>query len=283
MPSLSTWLALGRVSNLPTVWSNCLAGWWLGGGGNFVRLPFLFAGVTLLYLGGMFLNDAFDEQFDRQHRQERPIPSGAISSALVWRWGFALLATGELLLFGGGVTTGVLGIALALGILLYDAIHKALTFSPVLMGACRFFVYVAAASSGEKGVTGWAIWGGLALAVYVVGLSFIARRESLRGRLPYWPVALLTAPVLLALLMNVGAEREPALLLSAVLSLWALRCLRTIFWTRVVNVGRTVSGLLAGIVFVDWIAAVQTPRELGYVFIGLFLSALLAQRFVPAT
>ena len=26
------WLVLSRGSNLPTVWSNCLAGWWLGGG-----------------------------------------------------------------------------------------------------------------------------------------------------------------------------------------------------------------------------------------------------------
>src|SRR5213075_1303788 len=83
MSFLRTFLILGRVSNLPTVWSNCLAGWWLGGGGNSGMLPFLFAGVTLLYLGGMFLNDAFDVEFDRQHREERPIPSGRISLATV--------------------------------------------------------------------------------------------------------------------------------------------------------------------------------------------------------
>jgi len=283
MPSFRTLLVLGRVSNLPTVWSNCLAGWWLGGGGNFGTLPFLFLGVTLLYVGGMFLNDAFDEQFDRQHRKERPIPSGKIAAGQVWRWGFALLAAGELLLFGCGVNTGALGMALALCILLYDAIHKALTFSPLLMGACRFLVYVIAAAAGSTGVGGWAIWSGLALATYVVGLSFVARRESLRGPLQYWPVALLAAPVALALLINAGEYREPALLLSAVMVMWTLRCLRTIFWTRAVNVGRTVSGLLAGIVFVDWIAAVQMPREMGFAFIALFLTALLAQRFVPAT
>src|SRR6187549_3121603 len=99
MPTFRTLLVLGRVSNLPTVWSNCLAGWWLGGGGNSVKLPFLLLGVSLLYVGGMFLNDAFDEPFDRQHRKERPIPSGKISAGLVWRWGFALLAVGEVLLF----------------------------------------------------------------------------------------------------------------------------------------------------------------------------------------
>ena len=65
-------LALGRVSNLPTIWSNCLAGWWLGGGGNDRELPFLLAGSTFLYLGGAFLNDAFDAEFDRQHRPAGP-------------------------------------------------------------------------------------------------------------------------------------------------------------------------------------------------------------------
>ncbi len=52
-PQLRTLLILGRVSNLPTVWSNCLAGWWLGGGGNFWKLPFLFFGVSLLDTGGI--------------------------------------------------------------------------------------------------------------------------------------------------------------------------------------------------------------------------------------
>src|SRR3989442_723734 len=97
MPSLlRTLLVLGRVSNLPTIWSNCLAGWWLGGAENSEQLPFLFAGTTFLYLGGMFLNDAFDVEFDRLHRAERPIPSGAIRLRTAWRWGLVWLALGAL-------------------------------------------------------------------------------------------------------------------------------------------------------------------------------------------
>lgn len=79
MPLLVTLLTLGRVANLPTVWSNCLAGWWLGGHENLGHLPLLFIGATLLYMGGAFLNDAFDAEYDRQHRRARPIPSGVIS------------------------------------------------------------------------------------------------------------------------------------------------------------------------------------------------------------
>lgn len=283
---LRAFLILGRVSNLPTVWSNCVAGWWLGGGGNSAKLPFLFAGVTLLYLGGMFLNDAFDVAFDRQHRKERPIPAGAISAGAVWRWGFAWIIVGAGFLFFIGTSPGVLGVVLALGIVLYDAIHKLVTFSPVLMGLCRFFVYLIAAATGSFGVTGWAIWGALALAAYVVGLSFLARRESAGGPAQAWPVLLLGMPILLAALMNVGAYREPALWLSLVLAMWVTRCLRTAFWASTINIGRTVSGLLAGIVFADWLAVGPTsqfPQWLNVAFLILFGAALLFQRFVPAT
>src|SRR2546421_4438008 len=117
-------LVLGRVSNLPTVWSNCLAGWWLGGAGKTERLPLLFVGASFLYLGGMFLNDAFDIEFDQQFRTERPIPSGAISLAAVWRWGLLLLGLGGVCLISLGPRTGVLGVVLVFFILLYDAIHK---------------------------------------------------------------------------------------------------------------------------------------------------------------
>ncbi len=70
-------LRLGRVSNLPTVWTNVAAAAVLAG------VPLASLGVlalalacSLFYVGGMFLNDAFDREFDRRVRPERPIPSG---------------------------------------------------------------------------------------------------------------------------------------------------------------------------------------------------------------
>src|SRR5438445_8448736 len=123
MPSARTYLILGRTSNLPTVWSNCLAGWWLGGGGNLNKLPGLFIGTTLLYLGGMYLNDAFDADFDAQFRRERPIPSGAILLKQVCQIGFGMLAMGIICLMFLGKVTGILAILLTLCILAYDAVH----------------------------------------------------------------------------------------------------------------------------------------------------------------
>jgi 4-hydroxybenzoate polyprenyltransferase len=282
--SFRTLLILGRVSNLPTVWSNCLAGWWLGGGKNYWSLPLLLLGVSALYIGGMFLNDAFDSEFDRARRPSRPIPSGQITREQVWLWSFGFLAVGALSLAVISKTCGILALALLASIVLYDATHKAITASPWLMGLCRFWVYVIAGATGSWGVNGWPIWCGAALAFYVVGLSYVARRESFRGPVPYWPLIFLAAPVLLAQLLDNGHARNAAILFSILLVLWIARCVRTIFQREEVNVGKIVSGLLAGIIFVDWLAvAAYCPKWLGAIFLILFGATLLLQKFVPAT
>lgn len=280
-----TLLVLGRVSNLPTVWSNCLAAWWLGGGGNYWKLPFLFLGVSILYTGGMFLNDAFDEEFDRQRRQERPIPTGKITPRLVWRLGFGQLVAGIfLLLFCGQLAAGA-AFLLALFILLYNFSHKFFTASPWLMGACRFWVYIIGGATGAAGLNGWPIFCGLALALYVVGLSYVARRESFRAVIPHWPLLLLAAPVILAMTMNGSGHRLAAICVSLLLLIWIIRCVRTVFFGGGVNIGYIVSNLLAGIVFVDWLAvAPLLPAWAGLlIFLALFGLTHWLQHFVPAT
>jgi 4-hydroxybenzoate polyprenyltransferase len=281
-PNLRTLLVLGRVSNVPTVWSNCLAGWILGHGGDWSRFALLCVGATLLYIGGMYLNDAFDADFDAQHRRERPIPSGAVSAKTVWQIGLALLIAGLAFLVPLGLNTTLLGIVLCGCILLYDAIHKMVAFSPVLMALCRVFLYLVAASAAEAGVTGVAAWSALALGFYIVGLSYLARKESTGVVVQAWPQFLLIVPVLLALLLNDGMSREPALLISVILLAWCARSLRTV-WMQPRNVGRAVSGLLAGIVWVDLLAVADAPRAIALAFLGFFLLAITFQRFIPAT
>lgn len=283
-PYWRTLLVLGRVSNLPTVWSNCLAGWLLGGGGTVWILVVICLGATCLYIGGMFLNDAFDVEFDREYRRERPIPSEQISLEEVWRWGFAWLGAGMVILVLLGKSTGVFAIILLVCIILYDAIHKLIAFSPILMAACRFFLYILAASAARQGVSGLAVWAAVALAAYIIGLSYLARRESTGGTLNFWPASMLAAPILLALLANAEHFRQPAYLLSAILGLWIARCLHHAFFAYDPNPGRAVAGLLAGIVLVDWLAVAggQTIWT-GFAFAAFFVTALIFQRFVPAT
>ena len=83
--------------------------------------------------------------------------------------------------------------------------------------------------------------------------------------------------------MNTGGYRQNAVLLSAALVLWMARSLRFAYRAAERNIGRSVSGLLAGIVLVDLLAAADVPHGFAAVFVGLFLLALLFQRYVPAT
>jgi 4-hydroxybenzoate polyprenyltransferase len=279
---LRTLLILGRVSTLPTVWSNCLAGWWLGGGGRYSALPWLLFGSTFLYAGGTFLNDAFDADFDQQHRRVRPIPGGLIELEAVRRLGLAWLAIGWLILLWLGRVPAALGLLLIACILAYNSLHRLITFSSVFLGICRFFLYVIAASVATDGVTGWSIWCGLAMACYLMGVGYFLPRERKHGALSHWPLVLLAIPVFLALLMNADGFRSAALLLSATVVLWVARSLRYTLWSNERDLARTISGLLAGIVFVDWLAAADTPREWSAAFIALFAATLLLQRFDPS-
>lgn len=289
-------LVLGRVSNLPTVWSNCLAGWILAGGGPLERFLLLCAAASFFYVAGMYLNDAFDAEFDRQHRFDRPIPSGAISHRAVWVWGFTwlVLALGctALLSFrpwaeivdpGRGKTTMIYGALLASAILMYDAVHKAFVLSPVLMAFCRLLLILFAASAAFLDVTGLSIWTAVVMAAYIVGLSYIARHESILTVLRYWPCIFLAGPIILALIVNRGDWSLRATLFGGVLAVWILQSLRYAYWSADKQIGRCVSGLLAGIVLVDLLSVADASSPIILCFAGLFALALLFQQFVPAT
>ncbi|HEX7569233.1 MAG TPA: UbiA family prenyltransferase, partial [Verrucomicrobiae bacterium] len=265
-----------------TVWSNCLAGWWLGGGGNYWKLPFLLLGVSALYTGGAFLNDAFDADSDRQRRPERPIPAGKISAPLVWQIGFGQLVAGIfLLLFCSQLSAGA-AILLALFILLYNFSHKFFTAAPWLLGACRFWIYIIAGAAGVWGLNGWPILGGVALAFYVAGLGYTGRRESYRRQIPFLPLLLLAAPVLLALAMNTGSFRLRAIWVAIGLVTWTGWCARKIFLGGG-NLALIGSNLFAGLVFVDWLAvAPQIPLwPSAPVFLALFGLTKWLQKFAP--
>ncbi len=174
-------LTLARVSNLPTVWSNCLAAWLISGAAPSWYLLPLLLGASLLYSGGCTLNDAFDAAWDAKHRPERLIPSGTLSVRAV-----ACIGAGEILAGLAAVLTGGTAmlwppLALAGTILLYDVWHKQSPLSVTVMGACRWLLYLtAAAAAGAPGLFP-ALAGGGVLWLYIVVLSLVARGEAKRG------------------------------------------------------------------------------------------------------
>ena len=291
--SVKALLLLGRVSNLPTVWSNCLGAWLLAGGAllesaDVQRFAWLIAGSTLLFLAGMFLNDAFDVQFDREHRPERPIPSGDITAKAVWALGIVQLLLGLGCLVYVNTLATLCALGLAGSILVYDWLHKRTAWSPLIMGLCRLLLYLLAGATATGSLNVTVVLSAFALWSYIVGLSNIARRESTGGRLNSWPCWLLSLP--LALVLALPYYQEGADLLSSgvviaggLYALWTVRSLLFTFKSMIPQHGRTVSGLLAGIVLFDFLLAANQNMEMGIVFFGLFGLALLFQRYIPAT
>ncbi|HXW29326.1 MAG TPA: UbiA family prenyltransferase, partial [Xanthobacteraceae bacterium] len=153
--ALETLLKLGRVSNLPTVWTNVLAGTVLAGGNPWsARTCIVVLAMSLFYIGGMFLNDYCDRNVDALERPRRPIPAGEISEKVVAVIALALLAAGMTLVAMFGVMAAAVGLVLALAILGYDFYHKRNPLAPIIMGLCRALVYCAAASAAVGGVSG---------------------------------------------------------------------------------------------------------------------------------
>lgn len=281
-------LALGRVAHLPTVCSNCLAAWVLAGGGPPERFVLLNLGAVLLYASGLYLNDAFDAESDRQRRRSRPIPSGQISLERVWQWGWALMAAGVGVFLFIGTASLIVALLLAGMVVLYNALHRRTGLADLFLGACRLLLYLLAATAATS-VTGLALWSGLALGAYVVGLGHLARKERLPGPVPWWPLLTLAAPVLLAFLANGPAGdaehagyRERAFYLSLLLAIWILPGLRFAFGRTPHQIGFTGSNLLPGLVLVDLLATAGEPWYVVPAFGLFFGSTLVLQRFAPA-
>ena len=193
---LGTALRLGRVSNLPTVWTNTLAGAVLAGAGGFGwEFAAALLAFSLFYTGGMFLNDAFDAPFDAVQRPERPIPSGEIGARAVFTWGFGQMALGIAVLAAFGVAPALAGLTLAVAITFYDWHHKKNIFGPVVMGLCRVLVYVGAGLCYTLALPD-ALWLGAALMLcYLIGLTYVAKQENLGRVENLWPLLFLAAPV----------------------------------------------------------------------------------------
>ena len=250
-PTLGTLLRLGRVSNLPTVWTNVLAGTVLASGAvQGWRFGIVLLAMSLLYVGGMYLNDYFDRAIDAAERPSRPIPAGEISAASVAVLGFGMLGAGVALMTAISFAAALWCVLLALAVLAYDVFHKGNPGAPVVMGLCRALVYCGAAAAATAAVPNAVIVAALGLLAYVAGLTYAARQESYDRVGNLWPLVLLSVPMLLAL---------PALaqgVLAALVYLTLVCCAAYAIYLLAMRpmpgaVPRAVGLLIAGISLVD--------------------------------
>ena len=237
----------------------------------------------------MYLNDACDVGFDTTHRPERPIPAGTISRSTVLLLSILLFIAGLgvlLVRFPGGA---VWALALAGLIVLYDLVHKHVSFAPVLMAGCRVLVYPLAAAANHRAVpyaeTDFGVvhgsslwWAAAAMGAWILTLSVLARTEAKAGSFRRPTLLLLMLPLVFGGL----AQGHAAFAARALLFGWILWSVMPLLRARQ-TVGATVGNLLAGIPLVDMIAvaSLQGLNEGPFLlFMGL---ALLLRRSIPPT
>lgn len=286
-PITSVMWTLARASNLPTVWSNVLAGWLLSGQGWHAGVGWALAGGALAYAGGCTLNDAFDARWDRRHRPGRPIPAGLISERAVWILGGVELAAGVGCLLGAGCVWPLV-MALVVSILVYDWSHKRSSWAVIPMGLCRVFLGWAAASMGgswwppDSGVVLWLS----ALFAYIMGLTLVARGEAVGGRVPWSGLVLVMMPLVGTWWFNrlERADFRDFLFAAFLFGLGAAHV-----WGRLTHradpsrVGAAVAKMLAGIVVVDALFIAQLKLEWAAGWAVLLGASLLWQKRVAAT
>lgn len=182
---LRPWLQLVRLPNVFTAAADSLAGW-LVARGSFHDparwLPLLAASMTI-YAAGIALNDYFDRDLDRQERPFRPIPSGAVAPRTALILAIALLSLGLLLaVASGSLLSLAVAAALVSCVVLYDASLRRFAVGPLVMGACRGLNFLLGASHSPA-LGGPLVWlSAVSLALFVAGLTWISRSETLSGR-----------------------------------------------------------------------------------------------------
>jgi 4-hydroxybenzoate polyprenyltransferase len=215
---MRAYLQLVRLPNLFTAMADVLLGFLFTHPrlDPWPQFALLLGASSLLYMGGMALNDFFDRTQDARERPFRPIPSGRVSARAAGRLGWGMLALGVACAcvasgLAGDVRPGLVATVLAAAVLLYDAVLKPTPLGPVTMGACRMLnvlLGMSVAAAPWQAVN-WVAAGGNGL--YIVGVTIFARREALlsgRPRLALGLVVLLGGIALLASLPEWATGHE---------------------------------------------------------------------------
>lgn len=302
---IGAYLELVRLPNLFTAAADVVMGFLAThselGPGDGTRLGLLIGSSCALYAAGVTLNDAFDRQLDAVERPERPIPSGRVPLAAAWALGYGLLGLGVAAAvgasaLGGSARPAVLAAALALLILLYDALLKPTLAGPFVLGACRAGNVLLGMSLFESAWLGshWLAAG--AIGVYVVGMSWLARTEARpAGRTPLvaGTVIVLAGIAVLArlpeqvfrdLLVRQVSE-EGWYLLMAILGLHTLvRCLPAAIQPDPERIQLAVRYLILTLVVLDMAACLAFRGVAGALAVlAVFLPAVFLSRWISTT
>ncbi|MGJ8657805.1 MAG: hypothetical protein ACSHX6_15260 [Akkermansiaceae bacterium] len=338
MPTkLKALLATGRISNLPTVWCNCLTATLIllnlspvsqqlfssdqefPTGAFYLVAISLILSSTLLYVGGCFLGDAIDSEFDKKHKPNRPIPSGLLSKKLISISAWSMLLIGLLLpvvfhyipnpITSYGISPKSADYSwqqmtavpfLFSAIVLYSIFHKRYPIIGLpLIGLCRLSLVIFAAS-----ITAWLttsynlsesnvetsitspyfilpiILYASAVAIYTIAFASVARTESSDSPIT-WRKLLRYTMLALPLTLAISNQSFQIQTFTAIgiYAIW----LTYAFSFIDKNKGNYVSKCLAGFCLLDACFVAQFGWIWLIICLILFLCSLALQKIAPAT
>ena len=275
-------LELCRISNLPTVISNCAAGYLISKDALSWGLALIVIGASLLYSGGMAMNDVIDLRYDKKHKTDRPIARAAIS----YRFGLVLtlvfLFVGTLILLFSGSSLPFVG-ALLLNITIYNFIHKKTSSAIFIMGLCRSLLYlIAGYSLGQNNdILIWAI----ILGLYTAGITLVARGEDSGNESGIYGLILVSLPCFLSLyFIIVNSFISIPIVTSSLLFLfWIAYCFRVIKSKIEGRIGKSVSLMIAGMCLIDSMAVSHAIGFSGLYFVIFLPFVVIFQRKISGT
>ena len=265
---LTSWLELCRISNLPTIWTNVLAGsaiaWGFGwravykDGSAFVpeyrwdmAIIIGFA-MSLFYVAGMALNDLADAAIDKIERPGRPIPSGRISPAAALNFIITCFAIGLVIIWWHQPGAMVFALLLLVMIMAYDFTHKVFPGAVLFMGACRSLVIlIAATGAADSHFNRVALPLAVIMGIYIVVITIIARGET-EDRIGHRKWLAVVMPVMLLAMFAIVRPldwKAPALG-AFILSLWLAQPVRYVF-SQPPQTMKAILCWLSGICLID--------------------------------
>ncbi len=274
-------LVTGRAANLPTVWSNVIASFFLAGGTQLLPLGLALIFSSLIYLGACFLGDLRDIEHDRIHRPERPLPQGVLSKKGVRNIAVSLLIiAAAILLFIPTLTPAhhplFTGGLLMIASLTYARFHQKKSLLSLLnMASCRSLLVLFSASLAS--LSAYSILFALCMGIYTFLLSCVAASENSPNA--FSRQNLLSAVMLI--LPIAAIYKQPIVNPFLVLPYF----IHTTLSKKLLSSSKPafVSRALAGFCLLDACFASTHSPTLSLTCISLFLTALLFQRITPAT
>ncbi|MFN3165784.1 MAG: UbiA family prenyltransferase, partial [Phycisphaeraceae bacterium] len=167
--------------------------WWL----DALLLASHLVGISMIYCGGMVLNDYLDRGVDAIERPSRPIPSKRVKPWQAAAMAFGLLVLG-FIVSGGWAAPEIVNtqkswnqfaphlsvlLLLVAFVVVYNVVHQATVIGVVIMGLCRAlaflvpaFLFVNEPFSAPLNAF-WIFAPAVTLFLYTLAISIVARRE----------------------------------------------------------------------------------------------------------